>query len=151
MIEGVKIKQLQRHADERGCLTEILRRDDEIFAEFGQIYATVNYPQVVRAWHYHRKQDDFFAVVKGMVKAVLYDAREGSPTKGEVNEFFLGEQNMILLRIPVGVYHGYKTIGDEAAILLNLPTRTYDPADPDEYRLPWDSPEVPYDWDIVMK
>jgi len=151
MIEGVKIKQLQRHADERGCLTEILRRDDEIFAEFGQIYATVNYPQVVRAWHYHRKQDDFFAVVKGMVKAVLYDAREGSPTKGEVNEFFLGEQNMILLRIPVGVYHGYKTVGDETAILLNLPTRTYDPSDPDEYRLPWDSPEVPYDWAIVMK
>ena len=151
MIEGVKIKQLQRHADERGCLTEILRRDDEIFAEFGQIYATVNYPQVVRAWHYHKKQDDFFAVVKGMAKAVLYDAREGSPTKGEVNEFFLGEQNMILLRIPVGVYHGYKTVGDETAILLNLPTRTYDPSDPDEYRLPWDSPEVPYDWAIVMK
>ena len=151
MIEGVKIKQLQRHADERGCLTEILRRDDEIFAEFGQVYATVNYPQVVRAWHYHKKQDDFFAVVKGMVKAVLYDAREGSPTKGEVNEFFIGEQNMILLRIPVGVYHGYKTVGDETAILLNLPTRTYDPSDPDEYRLPWDSPEVPYDWAIVMK
>ncbi|MBP6965773.1 MAG: dTDP-4-dehydrorhamnose 3,5-epimerase family protein [Armatimonadetes bacterium] len=151
MIEGVKIKQLQRHADERGCLTEILRRDDEIFAEFGQVYATVNYPQVVRAWHYHKKQDDFFAVVKGMAKAVLYDAREGSPTKGEVNEFFLGEQNMILLRIPVGVYHGYKTVGDETAILLNLPTRTYDPSDPDEYRLPWDSPEVPYDWAIVMK
>ncbi len=151
MIEGVKVKQLQRHADERGCLTEILRRDDEIFIEFGQIYASVNYPGVIRAWHYHKKQDDFFAVVKGMAKVVLYDAREDSPTKGEVNEFFLGEQNMALVRIPVGVYHGYKTIGVEPSILLNLPTQPYNPSDPDEYRLPFNSPEIPYDWAIKMK
>ena len=151
MIDGVKIKKLQRHADERGCLTEILRRDDEIFVEFGQIYASVNYPGVIRAWHYHKKQDDFFAVVKGMAKVVLYDAREGSPTRGEVNEFFPGEQNMILLKVPIGVYHGYKTIGVEPSILLNLPTQPYDPSDPDEYRLPHDSPEVPYDWAIKMK
>jgi dTDP-4-dehydrorhamnose 3,5-epimerase len=151
MIEGVVIKKLKCNADERGCLTEILRSDEEVFAKFGQIYVSLNYPGVVRAWHYHKKQDDFWAVVKGMVKAVLYDGREGSPTHGEVQEVFLGEQNPVLLKIPVGIMHGYKTIGVEPSLLVNLPTEVYDPADPDEYRLPFDSKEIPYDWEIKMR
>lgn len=151
MIEGVKIKKLQSNTDERGCLTEILRSDEEIFERFGQIYMSLNYPGVIRAWHYHKKQDDFWAVVKGMVKAVLFDGRENSPTKGEVQEVFLGEQNPALLRIPVGVMHGYKTIGVESSLLINLPTQPYNAADPDEYRLPYDTEEIPYDWDIKMR
>lgn len=151
MIEGVKIKKLQSNADERGCLTEILRSDEEIFERFGQIYMSLNYPGVIRAWHYHKKQDDFWAVVKGMVKAVLFDGRENSPTKGEVQEVFLGEQNPALLRVPVGVMHGYKTIGVESSLLINLPTQPYNAADPDEYRLPYDTEEIPYDWDIKMR
>lgn len=151
MIDGVTIKNLQPHADERGCLTEILRSDDEIFQKFGQIYASLNYPGVIRAWHYHRKQDDLWAVVRGMVKAVLYDQRKDSPTHGEVQEVFLGEQNPVLLKIPVGVMHGYKTIGVEPSLLINLPTEAYDPADPDEYRLPFDTDQIPYDWDIKMR
>lgn len=151
MIEGVKIKKLEGHADERGCLTEILRSDEDIFKRFGQLYVSLNYPGVIRAWHYHKKQDDFWAVVKGMVKAVLYDPREGSPTRGEVQEVFLGEQNPILLCIPVGVIHGYKTIGAKPSLLLNLPTEPYDANEPDEYRLPYDTEEIPYDWDIEMR
>jgi len=151
MIHGVTIKKLQPHADERGCLTEILRSDDDIFQKFGQIYVSLNYPGVIRAWHYHKKQDDLWAVVKGMVKAVLYDQREDSPTRGEVQEVFLGEQNPVLLKIPVGVMHGYKTIGVEPSLLINLPTEAYDPADPDEYRLPFDTDQIPYDWDIKMR
>lgn len=151
MIDGVKIKQLSPHADERGCLTEILRNDDEIFERFGQIYVSLNYPGVIRAWHYHKKQEDLWAVVKGMVKAVLYDARDESPTRGEVQEVFLGEQNPILLLIPRGVMHGYKTIGVEPSLLLNLPTEPYNAADPDEYRLPYNTPEIPYDWAIKMR
>lgn len=150
MIEGVVIKKLTPHPDERGCLTEILRSDDEIFEGFGQVYISTNYPGVIRAWHYHKKQDDFWAVVKGMVKAVMYDSRADSPTRGEVQEVFLGEQNMVLLKIPVGVIHGYKTIGDGPSLLMNLPTRPYIAADPDEYRLPYDTEEIPYDWDIKM-
>ncbi len=146
MIQGVEIKQLTAHADERGYLMEILRSDDQIFQRFGQVYVALNYPGVVRAWHYHKKQDDFFCCVKGMVKVALYDEREGSPTKGEVNEFFLGEESRILLKIPVGVLHGYKTIGIEPSLLLNFPSELYDPAQPDEYRLPWDTPEIPYNW-----
>jgi len=151
MIDGVVIKKLHGNADERGCLTEVIRSDDEIFERFGQIYVSLNYPGVIRAWHYHKKQDDLWAVVKGMVKAVLYDLREGSPTYGEVQEVFLGEQNMILLKIPRGVIHGYKTIGVEPSLLLNIPTELYNAAQPDEYRLPYNTDEIPYDWEIRMR
>ena len=150
MIDGVVIKHLKSNPDERGCLTEILRADDEIYEKFGQIYYSVNYPGVIRAWHYHKKQKDNWAVVKGMVKAVMYDGREDSPTYGEVQEVFLGEQRPLLLKIPIGVMHGYKTIGTEPSILLNLPTEPYEPAEPDEYRLPYDTDEIPYDWAIRM-
>lgn len=148
MIEGVRIKELKVNADERGSLMEILRTDDPIFEKFAQVYVSLNYPGVVRAWHYHQRQNDYFVVVKGMVKVVLYDRREGSPTQGALQEFFLGERHNILLRIPAGVLHGYKTIGVEPALLLNFPTELYNRAAPDEYRLPWDSPEVPYDWSL---
>ena len=146
MIHGIQIKQLTPHPDERGCLTELLREDDEIFEHFGQAYVSLNYPGVVRAWHYHKKQDDLLTVVKGMAKVALYDDREGSPTRGQVQEFFIGEQNPILVKIPVGVLHGYKTIGVEPALIINFPTRPYDPNDPDEYRLPWNTDQIPYDW-----
>lgn len=151
MIKDVVIKPLKGNADERGCLTEILRCDEDVFKRFGQVYVSLNYPGVIRAWHYHKKQDDYWAVVKGMVKVVLYDAREDSPTRGEVQEVFLGEQNMSLLVIPIGVMHGYKTIGTETSLLLNLPTEPYIPSEPDEYRLPYNTDQIPYNWDIKMK
>ncbi|MGQ9571587.1 MAG: dTDP-4-dehydrorhamnose 3,5-epimerase family protein [Dehalococcoidia bacterium] len=150
MIEGVEIKHLTKHADERGYLMELLRCDDAIFQKFGQAYVSLNYPGVVRAWHYHKKQDDYLAVVKGMAKVALYDAREGSPTHGQVNEFFLGEHNNILLKIPQGVMHGYKTVSTEPSLIINFPTQPYDRQQPDEYRLPWDTDQIPYDWTIKM-
>lgn len=151
MIDGIKVKELKPNADERGCLQEILRSDDEFFEAFGQLYVSLNYPGVVRAWHYHKKQVDFITVVKGMAKVVAYDGREGSPTRGEVNEFFVGEQNRILVRIPELVMHGYKTIGCEPCLLINLPTRPYDRMDPDEYRIPPHDNDIPYSWGIKEK
>jgi dTDP-4-dehydrorhamnose 3,5-epimerase len=148
MIEGVKVKALTPNADERGYLQEILRKDEEIYEGFAQLYVSMNYPGVVRAWHYHRKQNDFMTVVKGMAKIVLYDAREDSPTRGEVDEFFVGEQHRILIRIPAMVMHGYKTIGTDPCLLVNLPTRCYDPDDPDEFRVPPHDNDIPYDWAI---
>jgi dTDP-4-dehydrorhamnose 3,5-epimerase len=148
MIDGVVTKPLKRNSDERGFLMEILRSDDEVYEKFAQVYISLNYPGVIRAWHYHLKQTDFFAVVKGMAKVVLFDARKGSPTQGEVNELFLGDNNNMLLRIPIGVYHGYKTIGTEPTLLLNFPTELYDTAAPDEFRVPYNSPDVPYNWDL---
>ena len=151
MIQGVEVKQLTRHADERGFLMELLRRDDPIFTKFGQCYVSMNYPEVVRAWHYHKKQDDYFVVVKGMIKVGLFDMREGSPTRGEVSELYLGDNNNIVLKIPAGVAHGYKTVGVEPSLLVNFPTEVYNREEPDEYRLPWNTDQIPFDWDITFK
>ena len=146
MIDGVKVKQLKVMPDERGRLMEILRADDPEFIKFGQVYMTTGYPGVVKAWHFHKKQYDNFACLKGMMKVVLYDSREGSPTKGEVNEFFLGEHNNILLQIPPFVYHGFKCISDTEAMIINCCTEMYNRAEPDEYRLPPHGGDIPYDW-----
>ncbi len=151
MIQGVEVKQLTRNADERGFLMEIMRNDDPIFTKFGQCYVSMNYPGVVRAWHYHEKQDDFFVVVKGMIKVGLYDMREGSPTRGEVSEYYLGDNNNIVLKIPVGVAHGYKTVGVEPSLLVNFPSEVYNREEPDEHRLPWDTDQIPFDWEVTFK
>jgi dTDP-4-dehydrorhamnose 3,5-epimerase len=146
MIEGVRVKKLKVIPDERGFLMEMMRDDDEFFQRFGQVYLSVVYPGVVKGWHYHKKQTDHFTFVKGMAKVVLYDRREGSPTHGEVNEFFMGEQNPILLVIPPGVLHGMKGAGTEPAYLVNVPTEHYVYGEPDEFRVPPHGSEVPYDW-----
>lgn len=146
MIDGVRVKKLKVLPDERGRLMEILRSDDEIFQQFGQVYITTAYPGVVKAWHYHKVQTDNFCVIHGMMKVVLYDDREDSPTKGQVNEFFMGQHNPIVLQIPKGLFHGFKCISDHEAICLNVPTACYNYEQPDEYREPAHG-KIPYDWD----
>ena len=146
MIEGVKIKPLKVIPDDRGRLMEILRSDEELFLGFGQVYLTTAYPGVVKAWHYHKKQADNFACLRGMLKVALYDRREGSPTAGEVNTFYLGDHHPMLLQIPPMVWHGFMNIGTEEAILLNCPTRPYNREEPDEYRVPPHDNDIPYDW-----
>jgi len=150
MIDGVETKHLRVICDERGRLMEILRRDDSVFEKFGQVYLTTTYPGIVKAWHYHKKQDDNVTVVKGMLKLVLYDDRDGSPTRGEVNEFFIGEHNPVLVHISKGIFHGWKCVGQEEALVVNCVTEPYNRDHPDEYRLPYDSEKVPYDWEIKM-
>jgi dTDP-4-dehydrorhamnose 3,5-epimerase len=148
MIDGVQTKRLKVIPDERGLLMEMLRCDDPFFQKFGQVYLSVVYPGVVKGWHYHRHQTDHFVFVKGMAKVVLYDRREGSPSRGEVNEFFMGEHNPLLLVIPSGVLHGMKGVGTEPAFLVNIPTEPYNYESPDEYRVDPRSPDVPYDWNL---
>jgi dTDP-4-dehydrorhamnose 3,5-epimerase len=145
-IDGVRLKPLRVMADERGRLMEILRNDDDIFMKFGQAYLTTAYPGVVKAWHYHRVQVDHFCVVRGMMKVVLFDDREGSATRGLVNEFFLGEHNPQVLQIPNLVFHGFKCISEHEALVVNLPTEVYDYGDPDEYRVAPHDGTIPYDW-----
>lgn len=147
MIEDVGTKSLKVICDERGRLMEMLRSDDDsIFKKFGQLYLTTAYPGVVKAWHYHRLQWDHFIVVTGMMKVVLFDAREDSPTRGEINEFFMGTHNPMLLQIPPLVYHGFKCISDHEAIVINCPTEVYDHGKPDEYRVDPHKGNIPYDW-----
>ncbi len=146
LIHGVRTKALRRIPDERGWLMEILRADDaDLYERFGQVYASATYPGVVKAWHYHKRQTDNFACIAGMVKLVLVDTREDSPTRGGVNEFFIGDQNPAIVQVPNLVYHGWKCIGSEPSLVINVPTETYKYDDPDEYRL---EPHgtLPYDW-----
>jgi dTDP-4-dehydrorhamnose 3,5-epimerase len=145
-IDGVKTKALRLIPDERGFLMEILRADDaELFTKFGQVYVSATYPGVVKAWHYHQRQVDNFACVAGMVKLVLVDTRADSPTNGAINEFFVGTQNPMLVQVPNLVYHGWKSIGQDLALVVNVPTEPYHYGEPDEYRVdPHDT--LPYDW-----
>ncbi len=148
MIEDVEIKQLKIMRDERGWLMEILRRDDEIFEKFGQVYVTTAHPDVVKAWHYHKKQTDNFTCINGTAKLVLCDGRADSPTYMQVNEFTMGIENPILVKIPPLVYHGFSAVGNETAFIINVPTIPYNREKPDEYRLPPDTDEIPYGWKL---
>ena len=145
-IDGVKTKELKVIPDGRGRLMEILRADDEIFPGFGQVYLTTTLPGVVKAWHLHHHQTDNVACVFGMIRLGLFDDRAGSPTKGMVNEFFLGVHRPLLVQIPPFVYHGWKCISPEEALIVNTVTKPYNYRDPDEHRLDAHSPEVPFDW-----
>jgi len=146
MIEGVKIKQLKVIPDERGRLMEVLREDDDIFMDFGQVYVSITYPNVVKAWHKHEKQTDNIACVRGLIKLALYDPRENSSSFKEINEFYLGIHNPLLLQIPPGVYHGWMCVSQEEAIIMNIPTEVYDYENPDEQRLDPHKNDIPYDW-----
>ena len=147
MIYGVKVKKLKMIPDERGRLMEILRRDDDCFEKFGQVYMTTAKPGVVKAWHYHKKQDDNFTCVHGKMRLALYDARKNSPTYKEVNDFVVSLDEPILVTIPKLVYHGFKCISDCEAIVINIPTLAYDYKKPDEFRLDVYDNDIPYDWD----
>jgi dTDP-4-dehydrorhamnose 3,5-epimerase len=154
LIEGVKIKQLRVIPDERGRLMEILRKDDDIFIKFGQVYVTTVYPGVVKAWHYHKKQTDNIACIWGMIKLVLYDSRNKSKTYKLINEFFIGIYNPLLIQIPPLVYHGFKGISENESIVINCPTHVYNYNQPDEFRIPPHSKDqtfekIPYDWTRV--
>jgi dTDP-4-dehydrorhamnose 3,5-epimerase len=148
-IQGVLTKNLKVIPDERGWLMEILRCDDELFKKFGQVYLTTAYPGVVKAWHYHKKQTDNFTCIHGTMKVALYDARPDSPTCNVLMEFFIGDRNPLLIQVPPGVYHGFKAVGNETAFFVNIPTLPYDYREPDEYRLPPDTKEIPYEWGLT--
>ena len=146
LIDGVKTKKLRLIPDERGWLMEVLRSDDgDIYSRFGQVYVSATYPGVVKAWHYHKVQFDNFACVAGMVKLVLVDTRPGSSTEGEINEFVIGALNPTLVQVPPLVYHGWKCVSEETALVVNVPTEAYQYHAPNEYRL---EPHgtLPYDW-----
>src|ERR1700693_1229416 len=98
-IEGVVIKELATHADERGFFREVIRETDEFFDQFGQWSHSLMYPGTAKAWHIHQRQTDWWYVM-GALKVALYDTRPGSPTKGQLMEFQMGDRNPTCLKIP---------------------------------------------------
>ena len=146
MIQGVFIKKLRVIRDNRGYVMEILRSDDTIFEKFGQVYLSTCNPGIVKGWHYHKKQTDYLTVIKGNAKVVLYDMRENSKTKGEINEFFVGEKNPILIKIPPLVAHGVTPIDNKPIYIINTTTELYNYKNPDEGRLPFNTDKIKYKW-----
>jgi len=148
LIEGVGIRPAFVIPDARGRLGSILRCDDPWFDQLGQVYFSTAYPGVVKAWHCHRKQTNFFYVIQGAAKIGLHDVRDGSPTRGEVNELVLSEHSPGLLRIPPGVQHGWMCVSTVEAIVLNLSDRPYNADQPDDFRSPPHDNEIPFDWTV---
>jgi dTDP-4-dehydrorhamnose 3,5-epimerase len=149
MIEGVKIIPLEIISDERGMILKMLRNDDPNFEKFGEIYFSMIYPGVVKGWHIHEKMTLNYAVVEGNIKLVLYDDRQKSQTKGEIQEIFLGHENYNLVTIPPMIWNGFKGIGTKPALVANCSTM---PHDPDEISRidPFDN-QVPYDWGLTHR
>ncbi|VVB92211.1 dTDP-4-dehydrorhamnose 3,5-epimerase [uncultured archaeon] len=146
MIKDVYIIPLKQIPDERGKIMHMLRSDDPYFEQFGEIYFSIVYPDVIKGWHLHTKMMLNYAVVSGMVKLVLFDAREGSPTKGELQELFIGEDNYVLVKIAPGIYNGFKGIGVKPAILANCSTIPHDPEE--IIRVDPFTKDIPYDWNL---
>jgi len=150
LIDGVIIKELKPILDERGYLQECFRSDWTQYIKFGQSYITVAFPNVVKAWHCHKIQTDNIVCISGNAKLVLYDGREGSSTYKKINEIFFGEKTPLLVTIPPNIWHGFKAMGGEKIMVINNPTELYNYSEPDEYRLPYDTDRIDYNWEIKM-
>ena len=145
MIKDVLIVPLKIINDERGKIMRMLRCDDPHFKKFGEIYFSVAFPGAIKGWHVHKKMTLNYAVVEGTIKLVLYDDRKDSPTKGELMELSVGEDNYVLVQVPPGVINGFKGLGTKSAIVANCAT---EPHSPDEIiRIDSFSKEIPYNWD----
>jgi dTDP-4-dehydrorhamnose 3,5-epimerase len=146
VIDGVRIIPLRQIVDERGKIMHMLKATDEHFISFGEIYFSTAWPGVVKGWHVHRSMTVNNAVVAGRAKLVMYDMRESSPTRGELQEVFIGEDNYALVQIPPGIANGYKAYGDKPVILANCATEPHDPEEIE--RIDPFTSDIPYDWSL---
>jgi dTDP-4-dehydrorhamnose 3,5-epimerase len=146
MIDGVLVHPLRQIPDERGKIMHMLRRDDPHFVQFGEIYFSVVYPNVVKGWHLHRRMTLNYAVVSGMIELVLYDDRDGSPTRRQLMQISMGETHYVLVKIPPGIWNGFKGLGGTPSIVANCAT---EPHDPNEIvRMDPFTSQIPYDWAV---
>jgi dTDP-4-dehydrorhamnose 3,5-epimerase len=144
VIQGAQVVPLRRIPDERGTVMHMLKRTDPHFRQFGEIYFSTVYREVVKGWHRHREMTLNYACVFGRVKLVLYDERQGSESVGELIEIFLGPDNYSLVVIPPGVWNGFKGMTDPYAIVANACTHPHDPMRSE--RIDPRDPRIPYDW-----
>ena len=146
MIDGVKVTPLRQIPDERGVIMHMLKRSDDVFENFGEIYFSGVNPGAIKAWHLHKEMTLNYAVPIGQIKFVLYDDRPQSPTKGTLQELFIGNRNYVLVTVPPMVWNGFKGLGDAMSLVANCASIPHDPNEisrVDPYTL-----DIPYDWDI---
>lgn len=145
MIEGLVIEKLKQIGDERGKVMHMLRADSPLYKKFGEIYFSSVNPGTVKAWKKHLKMTQHFAVPVGKIKLVIYDDREDSQTQSQLEDLEIGEDNYLLVKIPPGVWYGFKGISREPALIANC---TDLPHDPEEVtRLEYPSEKIPFEWD----
>jgi dTDP-4-dehydrorhamnose 3,5-epimerase len=153
LIEGVRVEPIAVWPDDRGHFLEVQRIGFGLASAFPpattQVSATVTYPGVIKAFHYHVRQYDCWTVVKGMLQVALVDLRRESATFGLRNTMYVGDMRPWQVLIPPGVAHGYKVIAQEPAVLVYLTSRFYDPSD--ECRIPFNDPDLGYDWNTQFK
>ena len=158
MIDGVKIKNLIVHQDvpdtkdensKKGFLVEVLRNDYELLDKFGQSTFTIAYHNTIKAFHWHKKQDDLWFISSGKAFVVLYDLRQKSPTYAKKQIISAGKDDYKLILIPRGVCHGYKVVSKEPVALFYHTTENYNVDKPDEYRIPYDDQKIGVDWDSL--
>jgi len=146
VIDGVLVTPLEQIPDERGVILHMLRCDEPDFEKFGEIYFSIVYPGAIKAWHLHTRMTLNYAVLVGMIKLVLFDSRSHSPTRGEIQEIYMGEKNYVRVKIPPDIYNGFKGIDAKPAIVANCSTIPHDPTE--IKRLSPFAKEIPYDWEI---
>ena len=144
IIQGVKIIPLRRIADERGAVYHMLKATDPHFLQFGEIYFSTVYPDVVKAWKLHHRVTVNYACIFGRAKLVLYDERSASPTRGGLKEVLLGPDHYVLVVIPPGVWNGFQGVSQPMAIIANCATEPHDPSEFD--RLDPVENHIPYKW-----
>jgi dTDP-4-dehydrorhamnose 3,5-epimerase len=153
LIAGVKAQSYPLWPDDRGYFLEVLRVGQGLAAEFPvattQVSAALSYPGTIKAFHFHRHQTDCWVPVQGMFQVALVDLRKDSPTHGARNTLYLGALRPWQLIIPPGVAHGYKVVGTDPGFLVYVTSRLYDPKD--EGRIPYNDPQIQYDWEIQHK
>jgi len=151
-IEGVKTKKIVVHTDDRGNFMEVLRSDENLLEQFGQAALSTTLPGVIKAFHWHNRQDDLWYCLSGNAQVVLYDRRRDSKTYGKTQVIYVGENSeKKLLIIPKGVAHGYRVLGNTSLIMLYFLTEPYNPKNPDEERIPFDDKEIGFDWTTKNK
>ncbi len=145
LIDGVRVREVRSVITANGVTTEICRSDWNIVD--GVVKQTIFVSlrgNAISAWHQHRGRWDYLFVVGGHLRVVLYDPRAESPTRGQVDIFHLSPQRPQLLAVPPSVWHGVQNLASEHSSFVNLFNELYDYDDPDEWRLPPDSDEIPY-------
>ena len=147
MIDGVQIVHLRKIPDDRGKIMHIMKTSDEGFEQFGEVYCSTVYPGVIKGWHIHSKMTLNYTVIVGMIKFVLYDDRETSQTRGELQEIYMGEENYVRVTVPPKIWNGFMGIGTKESFVINL---TDLPHDPNEIsRVDSFDPSIPYTWKVM--
>ena len=149
MIDGVIIKKLNKICDDRGRIMHMLKKSDNIFSKFGEVYFSTAYPNVIKGWHEHSEMTLNYCVVKGMIKLVLIDNRKESKTYKNIQEIYMGEHNYILVQIPPRIINGYKNISIEEVIVVNCADTEHTENEIKRYD-PFDS-KFKYNWDLVHR